>query len=157
MYTQEIFITIGVVITLLVVAILRLEMRLRKVLRGNRTKSIDESFDQIETEVKEIKDFKKDVSKYLESVESRLNKSVQGIGTVRFNPFKGTGSGGNQSFATSFITSKGEGVTISTLYSRDHVSVFAKPIKDFKSEFELTGEEKESLEMAKSSTSFEKK
>jgi hypothetical protein len=68
---------------------------------------------------------------------------------VRFNPFKGTGSGGNQSFATTFLNEENNGVVISSLYSREHTSVFSKPIKNGVSEYELSDEEKESFAEAK--------
>ena len=65
---------------------------------------------------------------------------------------KGDGSGGNQSFATGFLSEEKNGVIISSMYSRDHVSVFAKPIKNFISEQgELTAEEKDALNHAKDS------
>ncbi|MDE2188580.1 MAG: DUF4446 family protein, partial [Patescibacteria group bacterium] len=38
---------------------------------------------------------------------------------------------------------------ISSLYSRDHVSVFGKPIKKHASEYELSEEEKEAIKEAK--------
>jgi hypothetical protein len=81
-------------------------------------------------------------------VEKRLKKSVQAVHTVRFNPFKGTGEGGNQSFATAFLTEDGDGVIISSLYSREHVSVFGKPVKKLVSEHTLSDEEKEALDTA---------
>jgi hypothetical protein len=68
---------------------------------------------------------------------------------LRFNPFKGTGDGGNQSFSTAFVSEKGDGAIISSLYSRDRVSIFCKPLASFESSFELTDEEKEVLEAAK--------
>lgn len=89
------------------------------------------------------------MEKYLETVERRLRKSVQSVHTVRFNPFKGTGAGGNQSFATAFLNEHGDGVVISSLYSRDHVSVFSKPVKKHASEYEFSNEEKEALGGAK--------
>jgi len=70
------------------------------------------------------------------------------VETIRFNPFKGNGSGGNQSFSTAFVNEEGDGVVISSLYSREHISVFAKPIKKMSSEYEMTKEEKDSLEKA---------
>ena len=42
----------------------------------------------------------------------------------------------------------GNGVVLSSLYSRERMSVFAKPIKNNKSEYELTAEEKEALKGA---------
>ncbi|KKU67423.1 MAG: hypothetical protein UX89_C0015G0014 [Parcubacteria group bacterium GW2011_GWA2_47_16] len=148
-YAREIFIGLGALIIILIILVLRLEMRLRKLLRGNTTMTIEESIAQIEGDLRTLKLFKKDMAKYLEDVEKRIGQSIQGVGTVRFNPFRGNGEGGNQSFATSFISEKGNGVVISSLYSRDHVSIFSKPLKDFKSEYELSGEEKESLAKAR--------
>jgi len=43
----------------------------------------------------------------------------------------------------------GDGVVLSSLYSRERMSVFAKPVKAGKSEFELSDEEKEVLARAK--------
>jgi hypothetical protein len=95
--------------------------------------------------IKELENFRTDLEKYLTTVEKRLKKSVQGIHTVRFNPFKGTGGGGNQSFATAFLNEDSNGVVISSLYSREHVSVYSKPVKNGSSEFELSLEEKEAI------------
>ena len=78
-----------------------------------------------------------------------MKKSVQAVSTIRFNPFKGNGSGGNQSFATAFLNEDTDGVVISSIYSREHTSVFSKPINKGVSEYELSGEEKEAIENAK--------
>ena len=45
----------------------------------------------------------------------------------------------------SLLNDEGNGVVISSLYSRDRTSLFAKPIKAGQSEFELTKEEKNVL------------
>ena len=86
--------------------------------------------------------FRKDMEQYLIGVEKRLRKSTQSIETIRFNPFKGSGAGGNQSFATAFLNEDGNGLVMSSLYARDRVSIFSKPVKNFTSEFELSDEEK---------------
>jgi hypothetical protein len=88
------------------------------------------------------------MQEYLLTVEKRLKKSVQAVNTVRFNPFKGTGSGSNQSFSTAFLNEERNGVVISSLYSREHISVYSKPVVAGKSEYELSDEEKESLDKA---------
>ncbi len=66
--------------------------------------------------------------------------------TIRFNPFPDQGS--NQSFAIGMLNEDGDGVVISSLYSRDRMSIFAKPVKDKKSTYELSTEEKEALRKA---------
>ena len=140
---------LAAIIVILILLVVQLELRFRKLLRGHRAETIEDSLKLIEHDLKNLKNFKRETVMYLESVEKRIGQSVQGVGTVRFNPFRGNGEGGNQSFATSFVSEKGNGVVISSLYSRDHVSIFSKPLTDFKSEYELTGEEKESLAKAR--------
>lgn len=147
-YLQEILIGLAAIIVILILLVVQLQIRLRKLLRGHRAETIEDSLKLIEHDLKNLKHFKKETAAYLESAEKRIGQSIQGVGTVRFNPFRGNGEGGNQSFATSFISEKGNGVVISSLYSRDHVSIFSKPLKEFKSEFELTGEEKEAIKLA---------
>ena len=110
---------------------------------------IGDSLTKVSGDLRELQTFKDELETYLSGVETRLRKSTQSVHTVRFNPFKGTGGGGNQSFSTAFLNENGDGVIISSLYSREHVSVFAKPVKKHQSEHELSDEEKESLEEAK--------
>jgi hypothetical protein len=86
-----------------------------------------------------------------------LKSSVQGVGVVRFNPFSGDGSGGNQSFAVAFLDEGYSGVVFSALYARDRVGMYAKPIEKGKSSFELTAEEKEATAKAKHSIAGRKK
>ena len=137
-----------VTIILLVLVIL-MHLKLRKFLVGKNAKDIGDSLVSVSSDLKELQGFRTDLEKYLTEVEKRLKKSVQSVNTVRFNPFKGTGGGGNQSFSTTFLNEEGDGVIISSLYSREHVSVFSKPVKKHTSEYELSDEEKESLENAK--------
>jgi len=79
---------------------------------------------------------------------------VRGVGVVRFNPF--TAQGGNQSFAAAFLDEQGSGVVLSTLYARDRVGVYAKPVDNGSSSFELTEEEKEAISKAKAAAQNKK-
>ncbi len=147
-----------IILAILIIAILvltwmliRLENKLKKFLVGNKTENIGDSIVTMNNSLVNLETFKTELEAYLLTVEKRLKKSVQAVHTVRFNPFKGTGSGGNQSFATAFLNQDGDGVVVSTLYAREHVSVFSKPIKRGISEFELSDEEKEAVIEAKKS------
>ena len=138
-------IVLCVVTIILLVLVIILYMKLRRFLVGIDSKHIGDSLTFVSNNLKDLQEFKMELEKYLTTVEKRLKKSVQTVNTVRFNPFKGTGGGGNQSFATSFLNEEGDGVVISSLYSRDHVSVFSKPIKKHASEYELSEEEIEAV------------
>jgi|SRR5581483_7432337 len=136
-------------ILLLLVWIGRLEWRIHKMLRGKDGKSLEESFLESLKNLEKLNSFQREAIQYFEDVERRLNRSIQAVKTIRFNPWKGSGEGGNQSFSTVFMNENGEGAVISTLHSRDRISIFSKPIADFKSEFELTEEEKEAIEQSR--------
>lgn len=122
----------------------------KKVLRGS-SKDLGASVTQLVTDMQGFDIFRKDLEEYLRAVEARLKTSLRGMHTIRFNPFQGDGSGGFQSFATAFVNEEGTGVIISSLHARDRMSVYAKPIVKFVSEFELTEEEQEALSKAKES------
>ncbi|MCX6703502.1 MAG: DUF4446 family protein [Candidatus Zambryskibacteria bacterium] len=130
--------------------IVRLEMRINKLLIGKDSRSLEDSLVSAKKDIEHLHAFKKDSLNYFSNVEDRLSRSVQSVESVRFNPFKGSGEGGNQSFATAFVSEKGDGVVISSLYSRERVSVFSKPIKKFESTFELTEEEQSVISKSQS-------
>ncbi|HEY4511273.1 MAG TPA: DUF4446 family protein [Candidatus Paceibacterota bacterium] len=132
--------------------VVHLEIKVTRLLKGKDAKSLEDLIHAIKAELKTEQKFKKEMEEYLVEVEKRLQKSLRGVETVRFNPFKGTGSGGNQSFATAFVDERGDGVVISSLYARDRMSVFSKPIKKYSSEFDLTEEEQKAVEGAKKAT-----
>jgi len=146
-----ILITALVVILILVVWNIRLEIKIRRLLRGKDAKTLEDTILQLGKETNSLHSANEVIKDYLEDVEKRLKRSIQGTSTVRFNPFKGVGAGGNQSFATAFVDEGGDGVVISSIYSRDRMSVYSKPLKSYKSEYELTKEEKEAITKAKTS------
>lgn len=149
--TNIIIYSLIILASILIAIIIRLEIRIKRLMRGKGGSSLEDSFNSMQNDITDLHKFESDMKSYLMNVEKRLRRSIQAVETVRYNPFKGTGSGGNQSFATSLIDESGNGVVISSLYSREHVSVFSKPVKSHKSEFELTEEELAVLNIAKES------
>jgi hypothetical protein len=77
---------------------------------------------------------------------SNLAYAIQKFGMVRFNPFGEVG--GNQSFAIALLDNYKSGVIILSLYSRDGVRIYAKPVTAGKSEYQLSKEEAEALRIA---------
>lgn len=143
------FIVLTIISIVLLCLVIRMHLKLRKFLVGMDSDDIESSLQSVGKGLADYQRFRAEMEEYLMSVEKRLRQSVQSVHTVRFNPFKGTGGGGNQSFATALLNEDGDGVIISSLYSRDHVSVFAKPVKGSQTEHELSEEEDEALKHAK--------
>jgi hypothetical protein len=77
--------------------------------------------------------------------EGRL--SLQHVGIVRYNPFQDTG--GDQSFSVALADDYGNGLVISSLYSRGTSRVYAKPLLGWESSYSLTDEERQSIASAR--------
>lgn len=155
MIFNPIYITYGLfaLVVILIGWVIRLEVKIKKLLIGKDAKSLEDSIINANANLEKMENFQKEASLYFKNIEKRLKRSLQTVETLRFNPFKGTGDGGNQSFSTAFLSENGDGVVISSLYSRDRVSVFSKPLNKFESNFELTEEEKEVIGNSKNQLS----
>jgi len=96
----------------------------------------------------ELKKYQKKNEKFFfrNQIRENIQKCIQKIGVVRFNPFGEMG--GNQSFAIAFLDNSLSGVIILSLYSRDGVKVYSKQITEGKSEYKLTKEEEEAIRIA---------
>lgn len=144
-------IVLGILVISLSYVVFILNKRITILLRGKNAKNLEDSIKNITEEIETIYQRLEQHSNTLKNHNGRISNTVKQIPTIRFNPFQD--SGGNQSFASAFITEEGDGVIISSLYSREKTSVFAKPVKNYNSSFELTKEEQSVLEQTKNFTS----
>ncbi len=131
------------VCAILALWIFRLERRLAKLLHGKDAKTLEDTIGNIMTDLKSIKQSIIMIAKELETMDNRIRHSISRVNTVRFNPFRT--EGGNQSFATAFLNEDGDGVVLSSIYSRDKTAVYAKPVTNLASEHELTKEERDAI------------
>jgi len=147
MTTTILIYIISGIITIIILWIISIEYRLKRFFTGTNARNLEEVMNIIGKDNALIKQVQSQIKTNLVNIDKRLDKSIRNVKTVRFNPF--VDAGGNQSFAISFLNDEGDGVIISSLYARDRMSIFAKPINKGKSDFELTNEEKEVLEKSK--------
>ncbi len=138
-----------------------LRWTLRKVFRDKNCGDMGSTLAATGKGIKDLEKFRAEMEAYLKSVEKRLRRSTQATETVRFNAFRdgslggvsGAPTGGGQSFATAFVNEEGDGAVLSSLYTRDRVSVFAKPLAKFDSDNALTEEERRAVSLAKAKLS----
>ena len=143
MTTEYASIAIAVVLLLWLAS---LEYRLHRFLKGKNGGTLEGLIRGTLEEIEQIHARDAERLARIKHIDGRVQRAVQGVSTVRFNPFRDMGS--KQSFATALLNEQGDGVVISTLYSRDRTSVFAKPIKQYASEYDLTPEEEQALKEA---------
>ena len=109
-------------------------------------KNIDENLKVYMDRVQKVEDLNKEIIQYCERLDKTVDTCIQKIGIVRYNAFKDVGS--NLSFTLALLDNNNNGVVLNGIYSRDNSNIYAKPIKDGKSEYILSDEEKEAIEKA---------
>jgi hypothetical protein len=82
----------------------------------------------------------------LSALTEKNQHNLQKIGFVKYNPFDD--AGGNISFALALLNAEDEGVVISSLHGREGTRMYAKSVKNGKSETKLTEEEEEAIKKA---------
>ncbi len=76
---------------------------------------------------------------------SKAFENVKIVRSKKYNPYADMGVGGKQSFSVAFIDGRGNGIIITSLYSRERTRVLLKEIENFEPQQELSPEEKELL------------
>ncbi len=135
-----------VIIMLLIHAFI-LERRIKNMMRGKAGKSLEDVIVDLQNRVYNNEVFISKNSEDIKDLFGKMRKRIRNVSTLRFKPFEDAGS--TQSFAIAIVNDDGDGVVLSSLYTRERMSVFAKPVTGNKSEYELTNEEKSVLESAK--------
>ena len=151
--TQNIiYLTLALVVLIIILLVwaIRLEIKISRLMRGKKGHSLEDSFVSMQTDLKDMEKFRKDMERYLKNVEARLSRSIRGVANINFNAFTGLESGG-KSFASAFLNEYGDGIILSSLHARDHVSIFSKEVKGYKTEVDLSEEEMTALTKAKES------
>lgn len=144
MQTTLLFALLGGAILVLTLWVIALEIRLARVFKGGQPISMEKELAERKRDAERAEEAVRAMARGMEELDARLKRKIETVRTIRFNPFHGTG--GNHSFASAFLDEDHNGVIISSLYSREKVSVFAKPVRHGKSEIELSEEERKVLE-----------
>jgi hypothetical protein len=138
--------TLFIFIVLVSFYLFQLKKRLDVFFKGTKAKDLEEVLTE---QLKKLKKQEKDIKRIFEEIaklDGISQKSFQKIGVIRYNPFKD--AGGDQSFSISLLDAKDNGFVLTSLYSREGMRVYAKPIKEGNSEYPLSEEEKEVIERA---------
>jgi hypothetical protein len=82
------------------------------------------------------------------ALEAASAGALQHVGFVRFNAFADVGS--ELSYALAAVDGRGNGFLISSIYSREEVRSYAKAVRDFATDKDMSAEEQRALEIAMS-------
>lgn len=141
-----IFIVIGAVIVIFATWMFWLEIRLKRIFRGNGAKNLETLLANLAKDMDEIKTKIRTNETSVMRLQKELEQSNRHVGIVRFNAFQE--AGGNQSFALAALDDKRNGFVLSAIHNRESNRVYAKPLINGASEFHLSNEEKEAIARA---------
>ena len=122
---------------------------MKKIGNGN---NIDEMLKKYLEDVREIKKDNAEIKAYYTKLDNDISSCIQKIGLVRYNAFRDVGS--DLSFAIALLDREDNGVVLNGLYGSESSNIYAKPIKNGKSSYQLSEEEKYAIEIAEQNKNF---
>ena len=132
----------------------KINKRIDKLLEKGKIKDFKSIFLSQDEKNKELEDKLEEAFLKIKNLEDISKKTIQKTGVVRFNPFNDIG--GNQSFVIALLDDKNNGFVISSLFVKEGNRVYAKAIRDGKSDHLLSEEEKEAINRAMGSKKNDK-
>lgn len=146
------FIAIGFLILLIlyvinIIKLKKLKANYNKVFKklGNGT-NLEEMLKKYIYEVERISENNQELNKYCDSLNRELETCIKKVGIVRYSAFKDTGS--DLSFALALLNDSNSGVVLNGIYSPEISNIYAKPIKNGKSTYTISEEEKQAIDIA---------
>lgn len=144
---EPVLAALGVLLIILLIVTISLSVRVSRLTKGSDGKSLESTIKALGDRTSTLESYARKNQQAVSSIEVRLARAIQGVAVERFDPFQN--AGGQQSFSAAFLNEHGDGIIVSGIHSRDQVRVYAKPMKDFKSEHELSDEETKAVSQAK--------
>ena len=108
--------------------------------------NIEEMLKSYIYKVEDIDVKNQEIQAYCNKLDNDMAKCIQKIGIVRYSAFKDMGS--DLSFTLALLDEKNDGVILNGIYSRELSNIYAKPIKNGKSTYTLSEEEKQAIDLA---------
>ncbi len=114
--------------------------------KGSRAENLEQVIINQNKKLNELAGQQDYTEKAVKELRDIQTISIQKIGITRYNPFND--NGGNLSFSLAIMDGRNNGVVITSMHGREVNRIYAKPIKNSKSEFSLTEEERGAIESA---------
>lgn len=125
----------------------KLKAKYIKFMNGLSGVNIERVLEDCLDKVNTVIDKNKEIEYQINTIERNMYYCVQKVGVVRYNAFDNVGS--DLSFSIALLDNNDDGVVISSLYSRDSSSTYAKPVSNSKSRYALSAEEIKAMDIAK--------
>lgn len=137
---------LAVVVIVLNKKINRINLAYRRTFRKGRANNleqlIEENFDLMEKATKVTQRATEEIDK----LEAKMARCIQNVGMVKYRAFQQNGP--ELSFSLALLDENKDGILITNLFGKQGCSVYSKSVENGKSNYILSLEEKEALEIA---------
>ena len=126
-------------------------VRIKNIRKSNKTfmkklgngKDLSEDLNRYMDKVLSIEKELSDTKVFYKKLSKKLSLCIQKVGIVKYDAYRDTTS--NLSFAVAMLDEHNNGIVLNGIYSREMSNIYAKPIVDGKSDYNLTDEEQEAV------------
>lgn len=126
----------------------RMEKAYRRTFRTGRGQILEEMIQENVQAMEEATRISKEVGEKMERWEAKMARTIQNVGLVRYRAFKN--SSADLSFSIAMLDANMDGFVLTNIFGGTNCSVYTKPVENGKSDFILSSEEKQAIEIAMS-------
>ncbi|MBV8424372.1 MAG: DUF4446 family protein [Candidatus Eremiobacteraeota bacterium] len=117
---------------------------------GGGSSRATDRFARLERAVDEVLSAQRRSDARLDELERVARAEVARVGFVRYNAFDDVGS--DLSFALALLNEDGDGVVLSSIYSREETRTYGKAVKGYTSVVDASREERAAIDSARAAT-----
>ncbi len=158
---EQLYLFVGgiaiIMIIFLIIAIVqavklsKMRKRYNQMMAGSGVENLETLLLDLKLQMDSIEDDEQNKRDRFQAIEHRLRQVPAHIGMKRYNAFSEHGS--DLSFSLAILNDESDGVILTGLHNRDSSYMYAKPIVKSESTYNLSPEEKEAIQLAKSPAS----
>lgn len=120
--------------------------RMSHLLRNSQATDIEQVLSDQWRSLRDAEDGVASLSARVGQVEAVLPRTLKRVGLIRYNAFPGAGA--ELSFSLALLDDGRDGVVVTGLYGREETRVYAKPLQNGTSQYQMSSEEKEAVRVA---------
>lgn len=124
----------------------RIKRRIKNFFNGSKAQDLEGLLAQEIKKTRKLEEALNELKTDYQKTRGIALRSIHKFNILRFNAFHDTG--GNQSFVIALLDAENSGVILSNLYLREGNRIYAKPVNNGKSKYDLSDEEQSMLKEA---------
>ncbi len=134
-----IIILLFIMVVVLFKAVGKVENRYKKLMKGTNGNNLEKMLLEKLKDIEEAKENSEEALKECKRLEIKMKDCIQKVAIMRYKAFENVGS--DLSFSIAMLDDKNDGIILTGIYGRQESTIYAKPIDEGISRYDLSEEE----------------